>query len=70
MMTIPLRSSNLRGLDYNPNTATLTVIFRNASAYLYFRVPPKIVHGLLKAESHGGFFHQHIRDRFSYRRIK
>ena len=34
--------------------------------YRYFDVPPEVYRGLMAAESHGRYFHQHVRDK-SYR---
>jgi len=36
------------------------------AVYQYFDVPPEVHSGLMAAESHGRYFHQHVRDK-SYR---
>jgi len=67
---IPLSSSNLRAVDYHPFTARLIIVFHGGGLYAYDRVPPTMFHGLLRAESPGRFFHAHIRNHYTYRRIR
>jgi len=37
--------------------------------YGYFDVPPAVHRAFVDAESHGRFFHERVRDRFSYRKV-
>jgi hypothetical protein len=64
----PLASSDLRGADYDPSIATLTIWFHDGSVYEYYTVPHSEYVGLLNASSHGQYFHAHIKDRYQYRR--
>ncbi|MCW5553180.1 MAG: KTSC domain-containing protein [Verrucomicrobiae bacterium] len=68
MTSVP--SSNLAAVGYNPFTAVLTIAFHGDRVYQYFRVPVSIYQGLLRAESHGKYFHAHIKNRYAYRRIR
>jgi hypothetical protein len=66
----PLNSSNLCAVGYNPFAGTLTIAFRSGGVYGYFRVPPAVYLGLLRAESHGSYFHANIKYRYPYRRLR
>jgi len=63
-------SSNLKSVGYDVNTKILEIEFQNGSVYQYYEVPLNIYEGLMKAPSHGKFFHAHIRNIYRYRRIK
>jgi hypothetical protein len=64
-----VNSSNLFAVDYDFWRATLTIEFHGGRAYEYYHVPSAIVQGLLAADSHGRYFHQHIKGRYNYQRI-
>ncbi len=66
----PIISSNLKSVGYDVNTKTLEIEFQNGSVYQYYEVPLNIYEELMKAPSHGKFFHAHIRNVYRYRRIK
>lgn len=68
--TNPLESTNLERVAYNPGRQTLTVEFRKGGLYRYNDVPPDKVADLLKAESHGKYFHQNIKTpEHAYKRL-
>ena len=62
----PVTSSNIRSIGYDASTFTLEVEFHNGRVYQYSGVPESAYVGLVQAASHGSYFHQHIRDRYSY----
>jgi len=64
-----LNSSNLRSADYDPWSATLTIVFHGGRVYLYLHVPPAEYSGLVRANSHGKYFHEHIKDHYAYQRV-
>ena len=66
---IALASSNLAAADYNSWTGRLTIEFHSGGTYEYFDVPHSTYIGLMQAESHGKYFHRHIKKQFSYRKI-
>lgn len=70
MELIPVRSSNLCAVGYEPSTSLLVVRFHSGRLYEYYRVPSVIHAGLLRASSRGEFFCANIRSRFHYRRIQ
>lgn len=66
---IAVQSSNLAGVDYD-GRGTLVIAFRSGGVYQYFNVPHSEYVGLMRASSHGKYFHAHIKYRYSYRRIQ
>lgn len=42
---MPVRSSNLRAVDYNPETQTLIIQFHSGHIYEYYNVPLNIFEG-------------------------
>lgn len=67
---IPVQSSNLRSVGYQPFSGTLTVEFRSGRIYEYVDVPLAVYEGLMKAQSHGKFFALFIRNVYAFRRIQ
>lgn len=67
---ISVRSSNLKAVDFNPLTLTLTIQFRNGGVYEYYNVPQNVFDGLLAAPSKGRFHHRHIKERYPYTKIR
>ena len=68
-----LQSSNLKKIAYSAKKWVLYVEFHSGNVYRYLHVPPSIIAGLLKASSHGSYFHHHIRlfpEKYPYKRIK
>ena len=58
----PIRSSALRSIGYDQEQRVLEIEFTNGAVYQYFDVPREVYRGLMAAESHGRYFHQHVRD--------
>ncbi|MCL4786176.1 MAG: KTSC domain-containing protein [Verrucomicrobia bacterium] len=67
---IATESSNLAAVGYNPFAAVLTITFHGNRVYQYFGLPPGIYLGLVRAESHGQYFHRHIRNSYRCRRLR
>ena len=65
---IALGSSNLAGADYS--AGTLVIAFHSGGVYEYYGVPYSVYAALMSADSHGKYFHAHIKNRFRYRRIQ
>ena len=57
-------------IRYDASTSTLFVRFAHGGWYGYFDISPAIHQAFVSAESHGRFFHRHIRDRFRFRRFE
>jgi KTSC domain len=66
MNPVPVDSSSLATVAYDPVPATLRIEFRDGTVYHYFRVPTEVHQALLHASSKGRYFNLAIRGRFSY----
>ena len=49
--------------------AVLELEFRSGAVYRYFGIPPHTFEELLRAQSKGGYFNSHIRNRFAYAKV-
>lgn len=67
---VPLRSSNIRAVQYETETEALSVEFHSRSVYVYSAVPATIFEGLLRAYSAGRYHHRWIQRRYRYRRVR
>lgn len=56
-----VNSSNIESIDYNPESKTLSVKFKNGGSYQYHEVSPEAYQGLESAESIGKHLHSHIK---------
>ena len=63
-----VESEAIAEIDYDTTRSTLFVRFAHGSWYRYFAVPKHVHEAFVAAESHGRFFHEHIRDRYPYRK--
>ncbi len=66
---IPVDSSNLASVGFDPFSNLLEIEFRSGRIYQYFNVPVSIHAGLMTANSHGTYFARYIRGRYRFRRI-
>jgi hypothetical protein len=58
-------SSHIGGFDYDVDTKTLMVAFKNGALYTFEDVPVEVVEGLVASDSKGKYFHAHIRNQFA-----
>ena len=63
------KSSLLQAATYQQEAAILEVALHGGAVYRYFGVPAQTHEELLRAESKGGYFNRHIRNRFPYAKI-
>jgi len=70
MNRIPVSSSNLSSVGYDPISHILEVEFHGGRIYQYFSVPGSVYQGLLSASSHGRFFHANMRDAYPCTRVQ
>lgn len=66
----PVTSSDLRSVGYDAETHTLEIEFHSGDVYQYFNVPESEYSGLMRAASKGSHFHAHIKDRYTYQRVR
>jgi len=69
MLCVDLQSTSLQAATYQDQSAFLELKFRSGAIYRYRDVPVTIYLELLRAESKGQYFNQHIRNRFAYAKI-
>ena len=69
MDRITLTSSDLSSAGYNLENQILEIEFKSGGIYQYYNVPQSIFDGLIKATSHGQYFHQYIKDIYRYSKI-
>lgn len=69
MERVPVQSSNVAEVGYDPATMTMEVAFTNGSVYQYFDVPETLFQELLSAESIGKFMHEQIINMYRYARM-
>lgn len=60
----PVKSSNLEAIGYDEATRVLSIKFKSGGTFKYAGVPPSVHEEFMKADSHGKFFHKHIRNKF------
>lgn len=65
----PVSSSHLSRVRYDEKSRTLEVEFQDGQHYQYFDVPRRTYDGLMRASSHGKYFHENIRESFRYTRL-
>ena len=67
---IPVKSSNLKSVGYDPESQTLEVEFkRNGAVYQYYVVSEETYNRLLGAHSIGSYFMKGINGRYSCQRV-
>ena len=65
---VQVESQAIDEIAYDAARSTLFVRFAHGGWYRYFAVPSAVSGAFLAAESKGRFFHEHIRDRYAFRR--
>lgn len=60
------RSSWIRGVDYYKGLLTLDL---DGRMYSYWKVPPKVAVGLVKADSLGQYFNDYIKDLYDFKEL-
>jgi hypothetical protein len=62
---IPVSSSNVRSIGYDPDSSTLEVEFNDGSVYQYSGVPQAEFDGLMAAASKGAYLHARVKNAYS-----
>ncbi len=65
----PVTSSNIKSIGYDGVSETLEIEFNNGGIYEYAGNSEAVYSALMKAESHGSYFHRHIREKYRHRKI-
>lgn len=61
MDRVPVTSSNINSVGYDPDEKTLAVEFKDGTIYHYHDVEKDVHENLVSARSVGGFLHANIR---------
>jgi KTSC domain len=69
MERVPVVSSVISEIGYEPSYRTLEIMFRSGAIYLYYFVPQEVHRALMDATSHGTYFNQHIKAVYDHHRI-
>lgn len=64
-----VNSSNIDSIGYDSNSMILEIAFLSGGTYQYFNVPKSIFDGIMSASSHGSYFHQYIKEKYSYQKV-
>lgn len=67
MNFVPVVSSNLQRVGYDPDTMEMTIVFHNQRAYTYSGVPESVYNGLINAGSVGRYFHAFVQNSYPFR---
>jgi len=66
---IPVSSSNVQSIGYDPASKTLEVEFNDGAIYQYHGVPQDTYDGFLRASSKGSYLHANIKNQYSYTKL-
>lgn len=70
MQRVPVSSSQIKSVGYDPATARMEVEFANdGGVYVYDNVPLSKYEALLNADSVGSLFHQTIKGKHPHRKV-
>lgn len=70
MLRQNVSSSNVKSVGYDTDSETLEIEFHSGGIYQYLGVPEYIYNSLINASSIGGYFDEHIKDRFRFNKIR
>ena len=70
MDRIPVSSSNIRSIGYDPELAILEVEFTSNAIYRYLNVPENLYQRLMSTGSKGQFLNDYIKYGYRYQRIR
>lgn len=70
VISVEIKSSNLKSASYDTETSLLTVVFNNGSIYEYENVPWEMFAKFRMSESQGKFLNQKIKGTYSYTKVK
>lgn len=60
-----LLSSFIQGAEYSESKKALRIIFGSDSVAVFLDVPLDVYEGLINAESHGKYYHRHIKGKYT-----
>lgn len=66
---IPVVSSNLVSVKYDPKHETLEIEFKRGAVWAYFGVSQETYTALTMTLSKGAFFHKHIKSKYACKKV-
>ena len=69
MERIPVSSSHISSVGYDPDGHVLEVEFTDGSVYQYFDVPEAEYESLMSASSHGSYLNANIKGRYAHAKL-
>lgn len=69
MQRLPVESSDIVSIGYEPAESILEVEFRGGRIYQYREVEPDIYAQFMRADSYGTFFFAHVNGRYRYKKV-
>lgn len=70
MNLVPVTSSNVQAIGYDPASRMLLVQFKGGATYSHQDVSPQDHAALLGAKSIGSHYHQHFKDRLGVKKVE
>lgn len=65
-----VNSSDIKSIGYDAFTSILEIQFlRDGSVYQYYFIPQDVHIGLMNSSSHGKYFNENIKDKYSYKKV-
>jgi hypothetical protein len=65
---VQVESEAIAEIAYEAERSTMFVRFVEGQWYSYFAVSRRVYQAFVAAPSHGRFFHEHIRDKYPFRK--
>ena len=69
IITVDIKSTNLKKGVYDTESKVLTIIFNNGSIYEYYNFPWEIFTKFRMTDSQGKFFSTNINGKYDYKKI-
>ncbi len=69
MLRIPVTSSDIKSIGYDPDNLILEIEFLSGGTYRYFGIPPHLHKEFMHADSKGKFLHAFIKFSYRYQRV-
>lgn len=69
MQRLPVESSDLVAIGYDPKSRTLEIEFKEGRVYQYFDVEPEVYERFTRTDSYGEYFYAHINKHYRYKRV-
>ena len=69
MDRVPVSSTNIRSIGYDPDESLLEIEFHKGGVYQYLGVPQVEYDQLMGAGSKGSYFHANIKGRFTTQKV-